>query len=330
MRDLKWLLVLLSFMVFSLSWGCTGNIKTAPNDIAVEQPPPPDIPSPMLISPENNAVLDNGRSDLYDSIIWDFDWSDVLRANLYQIYVIGPGVKYPIINTSTISSSYHCEKKEYQSEREGLNSLSGWTWKVRAMVDGLWSEWSEVRTFNLEPFNTDPPQYPSLEDLEDSRVLTNFQADQINTFMVTTTAHTNFISIFQSFTPTASELKAVELLMRLEEIRREGTTFTINIRSGTFDGPVLGTTNAYIKRSYNSMRTGGSKILVPFMFSLPVSLIPGKVYLIEMIRGQQYIVDVWYASAGNPYAGGNAFLYNYRTGKADALPEEDFLFATYH
>jgi hypothetical protein len=41
--------------------------------------------------PDNNAVLDNGRTDRYGSTIWDFDWSDVLRATSTIITALASG-----------------------------------------------------------------------------------------------------------------------------------------------------------------------------------------------------------------------------------------------
>jgi hypothetical protein len=35
-----------------------------------------------------------------------------------------------------------------------------WTWKVRALAGGKWSPWSETRTFDVEPVDTDAPIYP--------------------------------------------------------------------------------------------------------------------------------------------------------------------------
>ena len=39
-------------------------------------------------------------------------------------------------------------------------SLTGWTWKVRAIVGTTPGEWTEPRTFNVEPVNTDCPSLP--------------------------------------------------------------------------------------------------------------------------------------------------------------------------
>jgi predicted small lipoprotein YifL len=110
---------------------------------------------PLLISPEEGAVLDNGRTDGLDDIVWDFNWSDCEGATEYHLYVIGPGAIYPIINVSNISSS------SYQDIRYGSYIIErnryGWTWQVKARVAGQWTEWSEIRTFDVEPLNTDPP-----------------------------------------------------------------------------------------------------------------------------------------------------------------------------
>jgi hypothetical protein len=129
-------------------------------------PPPPEIgPSetgiidfslapPKLISPENGAILDNGRTDFQDGIIWDFDWADYDGATEYYLYVEKPGVRNPVVNLRGITdSSYRQARTSYIA---GTNRF-GWAWKVRAKVDGKWTPWSETRTFDAEPVDTDPP-----------------------------------------------------------------------------------------------------------------------------------------------------------------------------
>jgi hypothetical protein len=113
---------------------------------------------PSLRLPKEGAVLDNGRTDGQDDIVWDFAWSECRGAEAYNLYVIGPppNVVYPLIDVYLpLSLSYHhaCTSA-YIAD---MNRL-GWTWKVRAMVDGQWGEWSKVRTFDVEPVNTDPAQ----------------------------------------------------------------------------------------------------------------------------------------------------------------------------
>jgi WD40 repeat protein len=112
--------------------------------------------SPALISPGDGAMLDNGRRDGQDDVIWDFDWYDYEGATEYQLSIQPPGVlksPRPLLNfTGIMSSSYHWIRDGFILDR------FGWSWKVRAIVDGEWTEWSETRTFNIEPVDTDPPQ----------------------------------------------------------------------------------------------------------------------------------------------------------------------------
>ena len=54
---------------------------------AVKRSAPAAVPIPKLLSPQPEAVLGNGRSDGRDYIIWDFDWSEVLGASQYQLFV---------------------------------------------------------------------------------------------------------------------------------------------------------------------------------------------------------------------------------------------------
>jgi hypothetical protein len=108
----------------------------------------------ILISPEEGAVLDNGRYDRQDDIVWDFDWSDVPGATKYHLYVKHTGSLYPVINREVYGSSYHhLSEGSYIINSNRFN----WKWKVRAFIDDMWSEWSEVRSFDVEPINTDPP-----------------------------------------------------------------------------------------------------------------------------------------------------------------------------
>ena len=116
--------------------------------------PSPIVCVPTLISPPANAILDNGRIDGFDQVVWDFDWSDCPEASEYQLYVIGSQVVSPVIDNSTLTvSAYHEIRVSYM----GGANLFGWTWKVRAGANGQWGEWSETRVFDVEPPDTDPP-----------------------------------------------------------------------------------------------------------------------------------------------------------------------------
>ena len=105
-----------------------------------------------LISPENGAVLDNGCQDFSDLIEWYFDWDDFPSAERYHLFVIGSSAQYPVIDNDNIEvSEYLSSEKAYVIP----SNAKDWTWKVRAYVNGEWIGWSEERTFDVEPINTD-------------------------------------------------------------------------------------------------------------------------------------------------------------------------------
>ncbi len=110
------------------------------------------VPALMLLAPAPGEVLDNGCSVAPDLIEWDFDWSDVPGAERYHLYVKGPTATIPLIDDMFVpGSQYAFERLAYIIDQNRL----GWTWRVRAFVAGEWGEWTEVRTFDVEPLNTD-------------------------------------------------------------------------------------------------------------------------------------------------------------------------------
>lgn len=107
---------------------------------------------PTLLSPPPGAVLDNGCFSQTDTITWDFAWSETEGASRYHLYVIHPAAQFPVIDQSSITAT------EYRRASIAyiLNTYRlGWTWRVRAFVDGDWTAWSEVRSFDVEPVDTD-------------------------------------------------------------------------------------------------------------------------------------------------------------------------------
>jgi hypothetical protein len=141
---------------------------------------------PILISPAEGAVLDNGRVDFLEEIVWDFDWSDVINATRYHLYVIRTPQGMPFINDDAIASS------SFHYEQPGFVESGPWTWRVRAFVNGQWNEWSDTRNFDVEPWNTDTPTItptpppttpsptlsaPTLISPEDNEILDNGRTD---------------------------------------------------------------------------------------------------------------------------------------------------------
>jgi len=121
-----------------------GSVNATVQITVEEDTTPPS--TPVLASPADGATLPQ------PSEAWPFDWNDAADPESgiagYQIYVIHQGAGSPVINASVTGSEY--------SEIVGGQILHGgldhWTWKVRAQNNaGLWSPWSAIRTFSVEP-----------------------------------------------------------------------------------------------------------------------------------------------------------------------------------
>ena len=91
----------------------------------------------------------------------------------------------------------------------------------------------------------------------------------------------NFGNLGQEFTPTASNLVAVDLqLADFKMLIGQTYPVTVNIRSTTVTGPILGTTTMTITGA------GGINLGTPridhFDFSTPIPLTPNNLYVIEV------------------------------------------------
>ncbi len=99
----------------------------------------------------------------------------------------------------------------------------------------------------------------------------------------------------QSFTPTATNLVAVDLIINTGATP---TTYTLNIRSGSITGTIIGTSSTVIAST-------GDGPLEHFDFPTIVPLIPGNLFVIEVTGSG---TGFWCTSTANPYAGGTAIL----------------------
>ncbi len=112
--------------------------------------PPPTLPAEMctvrLAVPANNAVLPQHQlgNRKFESK-WLFGWHGCTEASRYHLYVIGPNALNPIVNKNNLTAATY----QYQRSHNGIKKLEGWTWKVRAYVDGKWGEWSDERVFDV-------------------------------------------------------------------------------------------------------------------------------------------------------------------------------------
>lgn len=110
--------------------------------------------TPVLISPSNGAVLDNGCNPNRESdgIIWEFAWSTVTGATRYHLVVQHLGAALPVIDVFTSASSYRYESAgAYIIEANRFN----WQWKAEAEANGQFGSYSPSATFNVEPPNAD-------------------------------------------------------------------------------------------------------------------------------------------------------------------------------
>jgi hypothetical protein len=106
---------------------------------------PPEVPG--LVSPANNAMLDNGCAVDRNPVDWTFRWTSVANAVRYAIEV----------NNRTSGLLVQTEVADTQYRHNSIGALrpDGWTWRVRAFANGIWQPWSDSRTFRLEPVNSD-------------------------------------------------------------------------------------------------------------------------------------------------------------------------------
>jgi hypothetical protein len=109
--------------------------------------------APMLTSPDEGAVLDNGCSNQTDMKTWDFSWESVDGADRYHLFVQRLGSQFPAVNKIVKDTSFTESQRAYVAR----HNTDGWTWRVRALVNGKWTKWSSLRSFSVEPIDTDCP-----------------------------------------------------------------------------------------------------------------------------------------------------------------------------
>lgn len=107
---------------------------------------------PELLSPAEFEVMDNGCSSQTDFVEWSFEWSRVPDAKAYHLFVQRAGAKYPVINAQGVKKTSYTRKNIAFIAPQ---NATGWKWKVRALVNGEWRDWSDEREFSVEPIDTD-------------------------------------------------------------------------------------------------------------------------------------------------------------------------------
>lgn len=127
-------------------------------------------------------------------------------------------------------------------------------------------------------------------------------------------------SQFQSFTPTGIDVFEVVLRLRAGgSFPPGGYTATIHLRSGSPDGPVLGTATSTLVGL-----TTGEQADVSFYFSPPVSVVAGQSYVIEWETPDPTVLSWMAVQATGAYPGG---MYYSCVKTAD--PTSDCIFTTW-
>ena len=129
--------------------------EDAPQPTITSEPTPPPTAGciPELLLPEEAAILDNGCKDMSDPIEWEFNWSACPGAQSYNLFVKGANATIPAIDNPTPNTSYRDESTGYIADQNRVE----WRWKVRAMQNDVWGEWTPESTFDVEPLDTDCP-----------------------------------------------------------------------------------------------------------------------------------------------------------------------------
>jgi serine/threonine protein kinase/WD40 repeat protein/tetratricopeptide (TPR) repeat protein len=118
--------------------------------------PPADArlaPGPTLLSPAAGATLANGSLDRKKPFVWDFRWTEVPGATCYHVQ-IRVANDSPRVDRATITMpSWSYSGQFYHPD----HFLTGWRWRVRALVNGAWTQWSAYRAFQVAPPETAQP-----------------------------------------------------------------------------------------------------------------------------------------------------------------------------
>ena len=118
--------------------------------------PPVLTPGPTLLKPAAGATVDNGTGDS-KQMAWDFDWSDVPGATQYQLSMMHSS-NLSVAPTRRVTTIFNPTSSSYNLGNKW--GVGGWRWKVRALVNGIWTDWSEERTFDVAALAINKPASP--------------------------------------------------------------------------------------------------------------------------------------------------------------------------
>ena len=108
--------------------------------------PPIGVPTPR--TPVPGAVLDNGRTDGRDGVVWDFAWNERPGATDYDVEVARAGAGFGSLVANGIAGSPH-RHVSCGGDFPDVNRL-GWSWRVRAHSGARFGAWSGALPFDIE------------------------------------------------------------------------------------------------------------------------------------------------------------------------------------
>jgi hypothetical protein len=143
--------------------------------------------------------------------------------------------------------------------------------------------------------------------------------DQVNDTDFTTAFAPFPQGIAQGFTPTASRLDAVDLFFFSNGLN-PALTLTVHIRSGAWNGPVLGTTSVAVPAGVTGQPPNPTVVQAVFA---PIPLTPGDLYYIQVDPDGGFLDVAATGSGVDHYLGGEAYL------GGNVAVDDDIGFRTY-
>lgn len=114
-------------------------------------------PPPTPLYPHYGAEVDNACRDFRETLTRRFEWTEVPGASRYHLHARRVGSRNPAIDLAHLREPFFYE--EARGSYVAPHLLTGWEWRVRALVNGAWTDWSEPQPFHHEPLDTDCPRY---------------------------------------------------------------------------------------------------------------------------------------------------------------------------